>query len=163
MKNKATRKTENATKAFIGLAFYRATTSVLNVGITDFTEIGKAWENDYGEPTISEFCEGVNYLIDKGIITLCHNERMLTFTDAVSAYSVSDLVTAANIFEGVIVVGGGYLELEEFFDDNEDMNLYALYQGKKFGITSLYNARDILFKFGLLRISADGLYIIGVN
>lgn len=151
---------ENASKAFVGITYFTATTGVLNFSITDLAFIGEAWEKErHVEPTITEFADGLRYLEKMGVIKFRGNYWELAYT--LNDFSFADLVTAAEIYDGVIIVCDGAAEYDEFFDDEDGgMNEYAVDIGQKYGKVSLYNARQILFSTGLLRISADGLNII---
>ena len=151
---------ENAGKALIGIAYYVATTGVLNISIADLEFIGEAWKKDrYVEPTLSEFAGGLDYLEKMGVIKFRDNCWVLS--QKLNDFSYAELVTAAEIYDGVLVVCDGAAEYDEFFDDYDgNMNEYAVAKGQKYGTVSLYNARQILFMTGLLRISADGLDII---
>lgn len=150
----------NASKAFIGIAHYVATTGALNFSIADLALIGEAWKKDrYVEPTLSEFANGLDYLERMGVIRF--RDNYWTLSRKLNDFSFADLVAAAEIYDGVIVVCDGAAEYDEFFDDDDgNMNEYAAERGQRYGVVSLYNARQILFSTGLLRISADGLYII---
>lgn len=151
---------ENASKAFVGITYYVATTGALDFSIADLEIIGEAWKKDrYVEPTLSEFANGLDYLEKMGVIKF--RDNCWTLSRKLNDFSFADLVAAAEIYDGVIVVCGGAAEYDEFFDDDDgNMNEYAAERGQKYGVVSLYNARQILFSTGLLRISADGLYII---
>lgn len=154
---KATR--ENAGKALIGITHYIATTGAMNFSIADLEFIGEAWKKErYAEPTITEFANGGRYLEKMGIIKSRGNYWELAHR--LSDFSFAELVVAAEIYDGVVIVGGGAVEYDDFFDDDDDMNAFAVTKGQKYGTVSLYNARQILFTTGLLRISADGLNII---
>lgn len=151
---------ENASKAFVGITYYVATTGALNFSIADLAFIGEAWKKErYVEPTLSEFADGLDYLEKMGVIKFRDNCWMLS--RKLNDFSFAELVAAAEIYDGVIVVCDGEAEYDEFFDDKDGgMNEYAVDKGQKYGKVSLYNARQILFLTGLLRISADGLNII---
>lgn len=150
---------ENAGKALIGITCYVATTGAMDFSIADLEFIGEAWEKErYAEPTITEFANGGRYLEKMGIIKSRGNYWELAHR--LSDFSFAELVVAAEIYDGVVIVGGGTVEYDEFFDDDDDMNAFAVAKGQKYGTVSLYNARQILFTTGLLRISADGLNII---
>lgn len=151
---------ENAGKAFIGIAYYVATMGALNFSIADLGFISEAWKKDrYVEPTLSEFAGGLDYLEKMGVIKFRDNCWVLS--KKLNSFSSAELVTAAEIYDGVIIVCDGAAEYDEFFDDYDgNMNEYAAAKGRKYGTVSLYNARQILFSTGLLRISADGLNII---
>lgn len=151
---------ENAGKAFVGITYYVATTGALNFSIADLAFIGEAWKKErYVEPTLSEFAGGLDYLEKMGVIKFRDNCWVLS--RKLNDFSFAELVAAAEIYDGVIVVCDGAAEYDEFFDDKDGgMNEYAVDKGQKYGKVSLYNARQILFSTGLLRISADGLNII---
>lgn len=160
MTNKIKVTRENASKAFVGITHYVATTGTLSFSIADLAFIGETWKEErYVEPTLSEFAGGLDYLGKMGVIKFCDNCWILS--RKLNDFNFAELVAAAEIYDGVILVCDGAAEYDEFFD-NEDggMNEYAVDRGQKYGKVSLYNARQILFSTGLLRISADGLYII---
>lgn len=151
---------ENAGKALVGITYYVATTGALNFSIADLAFIGEAWKKErYVEPTLSEFADGLDYLEKMGVIKF--RDNCWTLSRKLNDFSFAELVAAAEIYDGVIVVCDGAAEYDEFFDDKDGgMNEYAIDKGQKYGKVSLYNARQILFSTGLLRISADGLNII---
>ncbi len=151
---------ENAGKAFVGITYYVATTGALNFSIADLEFIGEAWKKDrYIEPTLSEFANGLSYLEKMGVIKFRGNCWVLS--KELDGFSFAELVAAAEIYDGVLIVCNGAAEYDEFFDDYDgNMNEYAVAKGQKYGTVSLYNARQILFTTGLLRVSADGLDII---
>lgn len=150
------KRTINSTaKTLIGLINYYAMSDNLNFNI--FSLMGDLWKGDKFEPTISEFSDGVDALCSKGILTVTNEGYMLT--SKLRRFSIADLITAAYIYDDIAVMSDGYVEAETFFDDEEDMNEYAVMQGSKLGKVDIYNAREFLLTTGLARISADGVYI----
>lgn len=150
------KKTVNSTaKVLMGLINYYAMSNNLNFNI--FSLMCDLWKGDKFEPTISEFSDGVDALCSKGILTVTNEGYMLT--SKLRRFSIADLITAAYIYDDIAVMSDGYVETEIFFDDEEDMNEYAVMQGSKLGDVDIYCAREFLLSTGLARISADGVYI----
>lgn len=142
-------------KTLIGLINYYAMSSKLDFNI--FSLMCDLWEGDKFEPTISEFAEGIDELCSRSILTVTDTGYMLT--SKLRRFSKANLITAACIYEDIAVMSDGYVETEIFFDDEEDMNEYAVMQGSKLGDVDIYCAREFLLSTGLVRISADGVYI----
>lgn len=142
-------------KVLTGLTNYYAMTNNLNFNI--FSLMCDLWEGDKFAPTISEFSEGIDELCSRGILTVTDTGYMLT--SKLRHFSKANLKTAACIYDDIAVMSDGYVETETFFDDEEDMNEYAVMQGSKLGDVDIYCAREFLLSTGLARISADGMYI----
>lgn len=160
-------------KTFVGLASCYRNTGCLNFNLNDLVEMCDPWEHDLnGIPTIKEFMLGLEYLKNKGII---HDRRYGGYEFSlklVGNFKPFVIAVAAYIYDGVVVVGDNYkflnsLDYDDFFDDSDCLNEYAFYEGVHDKLTSettnihdvLFEAREFLFKSGLLRISADGLRI----
>ena len=142
-------------KVLRGLINYYAMSNKLDFNI--FGLMCDLWEGDKFEPTISEFSDGIDELCSRGILTVTDTGYMLT--SKLRRFSIADLITAAYIYDDIAVMSDGYVETETFFDDEEDMNEYAVRKGSKLGKVDIYNAREFLLATGLARISADGMYI----
>lgn len=142
-------------KVLTGIINYYAMTNKLDFNI--FSLMCDLWEGDKFEPTISEFSDGVDELCSRGILTTTNSGYLLT--SKLRRFSKANLITAACIYEDIAVMSDGYVETETFFDDEEDMNEYAVMQGSKLGAVDIYCAREFLLSTGLARISADGVYI----
>ena len=150
------KKTVNSTaKVLMGLINYYAMSNNLDFNI--FSLMCDLWEGDKFAPTIPEFSDGVDELCSRGILTVTNEGYMLT--SKLRRFSIADLTTAAYIYDDIAVMSDGYVETEVFFDDEENMNEYAVIQGRKLGEVDIYNAREFLLSTGLARISADGVYI----
>lgn len=150
------KKTVNSTaKVLMGLINYYAMSNNLEFNI--FSLMCDLWEGDKFAPTIPEFSDGVDELCSRGILTVADEGYMLT--SKLRRFSIADLTTAAYIYDDIAVMSDGYVETEIFFDDEENMNEYAVIQGRKLGEVDIYNAREFLLSTGLARISADGMYI----
>lgn len=150
------KKTVNSTaKVLMGLINYYAMSNNLDFNI--FSLMCDLWEGDKFAPTIPEFSEGVNELCSRGILTVTNEGYMLT--SKLRRFSMADLITAAYIYDDIAVISDGCVKTEIFFDDEENMNEYAVIQGRKLGSVDIYNAREFLLSTGLARISADGMYI----
>ena len=148
--------TVNSTaKVLMGLINYYAMSNNLDFNI--FSLMCDLWEGDKFAPTIPEFSDGIDELCSRGILTVTNEGYMLT--SKLRRFSIADLITAAYIYDDIAVMSDGYVETETFFDDEEDMNEYAVMQGSKLGKVDIYNAREFLLTTGLARISADGIYI----
>lgn len=148
--------TVNSTaKVLMGLINYYAMSNNLDFNI--FSLMCDLWEGDKFAPTIPEFSEGVNELCSRGILTVTNEGYMLT--SKLRRFSMADLITAAYIYDDIAVISDGCVKTEIFFDDEENMNEYAVIQGRKLGSVDIYNAREFLLSTGLARISADGMYI----
>ena len=148
--------TVNSTaKVLMGLINYYAMTNKLDFNI--FSLMCNLWEGDQFAPTITEFSVGVDELCSRGILTVTNEGYMLT--SKLRRFSTADLITAAYIYDDIAVISDGYVETETFFDDEEDMNEYAVTLSRKLGGVDIYNAREFLLTTGLARISADGMYI----
>ena len=150
------KRTVNSTaKTLMGLINYYAMSNNLNFNI--FSLMCDLWDDDKFAPTIPEFSDGIDELCSRGILTVTNKGYMLT--SKLRHFSKASLITAAYIYDDIAVMSDGYVETEIFFDDEEDMNEYAVMQGSKFGDVDIYNAREFLLTTGLARISADGIYI----
>lgn len=150
------KKTVNSTaKVLMGLINYYAMSNNLNFNI--FSLMCDLWDDDKFAPTIPEFSDGVAELCSRGILTVADEGYMLT--SKLRRFSIADLTTAAYIYDDIAVISEGDVETETFFDDDDDMNEYAVMQGSKLGKVDIYNAREFLLSTGLARISADGRYI----
>ena len=150
------KRTVNSTaKTLMGLINYYAMSNNLDFNI--FSLMCDLWEGDKFEPTISEFSDGIDELCSRGILTVTDAGYMLT--SKLRHFSKANLITAAYIYDDIAVMSDGYVETETFFDDEEDMNEYAVMQGSKLGDVDIYCAREFLLTTGLARISADGIYI----
>lgn len=148
--------TVNSTaKVLTGLINYYAMSNKLDFNI--FNLMCDLWEDDKFAPTIPEFADGVDELCSKGILTTTSSGYLLT--SKLRRFSKANLITAACIYDGIAVMSDGYVETEIFFDDEEDMNEYAVMQGSKLGTVDIYNAREFLLSTGLARISTDGMHI----
>lgn len=148
--------TVNSTaKVLMGLTNYYAMTNKLDFNI--FSLMCDLWEGDRLAPTIPEFSDGVDELCSRGILMVTNEGYRLT--SKLRRFSTADLITAAYIYDDIAVISDGYVETETFFDDEEDMNEYAVTLGRKLGGVDIYNAREFLLTTGLARISADGMYI----
>lgn len=145
----------SAAKVLVGIINYYAKTNNLNFNI--FSLMCDLWEGDKFAPTIPEFAEGIDELCSRGILTTTSSGYLLT--SKLRRFSKANLKTAACIYEDIAVMSDGYVETETFFDDEEDMNEYAVMQGSKLGDVDIYCAREFLLSTGLARISADGVYI----
>lgn len=142
-------------KVLTGLINYYAMTNNLDFNI--FSLMCDLWEGDKFAPTIPELSEGIDELCSRGILTTTNSGYLLT--SKLRRFSIADLKTAACIYDDIAVMSDGYVETETFFDDEENMNKYAVMQGSKLGKVNIYNAREFLLSTGLARISADGMYI----
>lgn len=165
--------TEAIAKTLVGLASYYRTTSCLDFNLNDLTEMCEPWERDLnGIPTIKEFLLGLEYLKGKGIIHDKQSGGYEFSLELVGNFKPFVIAVAGYIYDGVVVVGDNYkflnsLDYDDFFDDSDCLNEYAFYEGVHDKLTSettdihdvLFEAREFLFKSGLLRISADGLRI----
>lgn len=150
------KKTVNSTaKVLMGLINYYAMSNNLNFNI--FSLMCDLWDDDKFAPTIPELSDGIDELCSRGILTVTDTGYMLT--SKLRRFSKANLVTAAYIYDDIAVISDGYVETETFFDDDCDMNEYAVMQGSKLGSVDIYNAREFLLATGLARISADGMYI----
>lgn len=145
----------STSKVLTGLINYYAMSNKLDFNI--FGLMCDLWEGDKFEPTISEFSDGINELCSKGVLSVTNEGYMLT--SKLRRFSKANLITAACIYDDIAVMSNGYVEIETFFDDEADMNEYAVMQGGKRGMVDLYCAREFLLSTGLARISADGMYI----
>ena len=148
-------KISSTSKVLMGLINYYAMSNNLDFNI--FSLMCDLWEGDKFAPTIPEFSDGVNELCSRGILTVADEGYMLT--SKLRRFSIADLITAAYIYDDIAVMSDGCVEAEIFFDDEENMNEYAVIQGRKLGSVDIYNAREFLLTTGLARISADGVYI----
>ena len=148
-------KISSTSKVLMGLINYYAMSNNLDFNI--FSLMCDLWEGDKFAPTIPEFSEGVNELCSRGILTVADEGYMLT--SKFRRFSMADLITAAYIYDDIAVMSDGCVETEIFFDDEENMNEYAVIQGRKLGDVDIYCAREFLLSTGLARISADGMYI----
>ena len=148
--------TVNSTaKVLMGLINYYVMSNDLDFNIFSLT--CDLWQGDKFEPTISELSDGIAELSSRRILAVTNAGYVLT--NKVRRFSKADLITAAYIYDDIAVMSDGYVETETFFDDEEDMNEYAVMQGSKLGKVDIYNAREFLLTTGLARISADGIYI----
>lgn len=150
------KKTINSTaKVLSGLINYYAMSNELNFNI--FSLMCDLWEGDKFEPTISEFSDGIDELCSRRILSVTDTGFMIT--NKLRRFSKANLITAACIYDDIAVMSNGYVETETFFDDEADMNEYAVIQGSKRGMVDIHYAREFLLSTGLARISADGMYI----
>lgn len=142
-------------KVFVGLIKYYALSNDLNFNI--FSLMCDLWDDDQFAPTIPELSDGIDELCSRRILTVTDTGYMLT--GKLRHFSKANLITAACIYEDIAVISEGYVKTETFFDDDGDMNEYAVRKGSKFGDVDIYDAREFLLSTGLARISADGVYI----
>lgn len=145
----------STSKVLTGLINYYAMSNKLDFNI--FSLMCDLWEGDKFAPTIPEFSDGIDELCSRGILTVTDTGYLLT--SKLRRFSKADLITAACIYDDIAVMSDGYVEAEIFFDDEEDMNEYAVTRGSKLGKVNIYHAREFLLSTGLARISADGMYI----
>ena len=143
-------------KVLVGLMNYYAISNNLNVNIFSIDVMNVLWDDDKLAPTLPEFSEGIDRLCYKGILAATDTDYLLT--SKLCNFSKATLITAACIYEN-IGLSDGIIEAELFFDDEEEMNEYAVMQGNKFDKVDIYDAREFLLSTGLARISADGAYI----
>lgn len=150
------KKTINSTaKALSGLINYYAMSNELNFNI--FSLMCDLWDDDRFAPTVPELSDGIDELCSRRILTVTDTGFMIT--NKLRRFSKANLITAACIYDDIAVMSNGYVEMETFFDDEADMNEYAVIQGSKRGMVDIHGAREFLLSTGLARISADGMYI----
>lgn len=148
---------DSTAKVLVGLINYYTMENSLNFDIFGINIMNSLWGKDIYAPTILEFSEGIRELCLKGILTPTNTGYRLT--SKLRNFSTAALITAACIYEDTAVMSDGTIEAELFFDDEEEMNEYAVMQGSKHGNVDIYDAREFLLSTGLARITADGMYI----
>jgi hypothetical protein len=144
-------------KILAGLINYYVFSDSLNINIFSIDVMNTLWDDDKFAPTLPEFSEGIDRLCCKGILTKTDTGYLLT--DKLHDFSKAALITAAHIYDGISSLSDGIIEAESFFDDEEDMNEYAVMRGSRLGDVDIYDAREFLLSTGLARITADGIYI----
>lgn len=143
-------------KILAGLINYYVFSDSLNINIFSIDVMNTLWDDYKFAPTLPEFSEGIDRLCCKGILTKTDTGYLLT--NKLHNFSRAALITAAYIYED-ISLSDGIIEAELFFDDEEEMNEYAVMRGSKLEDVNIYDAREFLLSTGLARITADSVYI----